>query len=77
MFLGPNKGLIDKVVKKDVKDYLTECKDTINLVYVSSDMSIVSNSNLLIRVTFDFDEKLIEPQVNLVLALMDQVISSL
>lgn len=77
LFLAPNKGFIDKVVRKDVKDCLTECKGSINLVYVSSELSIVSNSNLLIRVTFDFDEKLIEAQVKLVFAIMDVVISSL
>ena len=73
LFLGSDKGMAERIVKNEVKSRFRECKDSINLVYVSSEISIVSNSNLLVRVTFDYNEKLIEAQLKLALSIVGAV----
>lgn len=73
LFLCNDKGMADRIVRNEVKNWFRECKDSINLVYVSSEISVVSNSNLLVRVTFDYNEKLIEAQIKLVLSIVGAV----
>lgn len=74
LFLSADKSLQDKVLRADQMTCFKSCMKTLKLLYVSSEIQIVSNSNLLIRATFNYDEKQIEPQINFVLAFTSRIL---
>jgi hypothetical protein len=74
LFIGENKGMVDRILKNDVMNAFKSCQKSLKLLYVSSEIQVVSNSNLLIKATFEYCEDEIEKQINFVMNVVSRVL---
>ena len=49
--------ILSRIFTKELQNSLNSCKTSLKMLYISSKISMVSNSNLLIRATFEYSKK--------------------
>jgi hypothetical protein len=71
--LSTSHKTVDKYVDQATQKLVENCLSTLLVLYVSSHISVVPNSNLLIRGTFKYSRGLVAAQIQLVQTLAARI----
>lgn len=72
--LMTDSNFYEKIFLSDnFESLLGLCQDSLRMLYVSSKISIVPNSNLIVRFTFNYNEKLTRSQLKFVLEVIEKI----
>jgi Protein of unknown function (DUF1682) len=72
--LCKSEKIFKHFVTKELENILQSCKNTVKMIYISSKISIVANSNLLIRGTFQQDKNFTVQQLGLLFNFIEKTI---
>ena len=65
------------IFTKEVEILLENCGKSLKMLYVSSKISVVVNSNLLVRGTFAYDKKLTSRQIKFMQSTIERVLEQI
>ena len=77
LLLCENEKEYNTFYSKEIQSLFNLCRSSLKMLYISSEISLVINSNLLIRVTFDYNEKQISNQVKFTQEVIEKVLQIL
>lgn len=77
LLLCKSEKVFSIIYTKEIQNSLDSCGDSLKMLYVSSDISVVLNSNLLVRVTFQHNQRFTNFQVKFMQKVVDSVIEQI